>query len=74
MRHKNMTLDQYADSLKYDCARYGFTVCPLSDLQIETCYMTGLNLDTAYTIACDVNAGFTFLESYSITLKNLESI
>lgn len=74
MQHKNMTLDQYTDSLKYDCARYGFTGCPLSGQEIEACYMTGVGLDTAYMVACDVNAGFTFLESYSINLKNLESI
>ena len=73
MQHKNMTLEQYAESLKYDLARYGFTYCPLTDQEIESCYMLGLSLDLAYSIACDVNAGFTFLESYSIHIKQ-ESI
>ena len=69
MQHKNMTLGQYTESLKYDLARYGFTGCPLTDQEIESCYMLGINLELAYGIACDVNAGFTFLESYSIHLK-----
>ena len=74
MKQENMTLKQYSESLKYELARYGFIDCPLTTQEIESCYMLGLNLDIAYLIACDVNAGFTFLESYSINLKNLESV
>ena len=77
MKQENMTLEQYSDCLKYDLARYGFTGCPLTAQEIEFCYLLAINLDTAYLIACDVNAGFTFSEAYSIqhtTSKNLESV
>ena len=74
MKQENMTLGQYSESLKYDLARYGFIDCPLTAQEVECCYLLAINLDIAYNIACDVNAGFTFLESYSINLKNLESV
>ena len=74
MKEENMTLGQYSELLKYELARYGFIDCPLTAKEIEFCYLLAINLDTAFLIACDVNAGFTFLESYSINLKNLESI
>ena len=74
MKQENMTLEQYSESLKYELARYGFIDCPLTALEIELCHVIGVSLDMAYLIACDVNAGFTFLESYSINLKNLESV
>ena len=74
MRQENMTLEQYSDCLKYELARYGFINCPLTTKEIEFCYLLAVNLETAFLIACDVYAGFTFLESYPINLKNLESV
>ena len=74
MKQENMTLEQYSDCLKYDLARYGFIDCPLTALEIELCHLIGVSLGMAYLIACDVNAGFDFFESYSINIKNLESI
>ena len=44
-------------------AKYGFLVCPLSDLAIKVCIRRGLSNDEIYCVGCDLFAGFSFHEA-----------
>ena len=49
----------YGEFQKY-MAGYGFTQCPLTHNEFDTCRTLKLDVDTAYRVACDVNAGLEF--------------
>ena len=46
-------------------AKFGFPNCPLSFAQFAIIYRKA-TLDQAYGIACDVNAGVSFLEAVRV--------
>ena len=55
-----MTLEQFSDALKTECAKYGHVFTPLTDAQIRIVRAGGFTVDQAYGIACDVANGFSF--------------
>jgi len=58
-----MTRQQYKTELAQKLAFYGFTSNPLTNDMISILWHDNISLDSAYGIACDVNSGFTFVES-----------
>jgi len=52
----------YSD-LKYTCAFYGFTYCPLTESEYDALASLPLPLDAIYMVANDVAAGYTIEES-----------
>lgn len=44
-------------------AKYGFTPCPLSSLEIIVCIRRGLSDEDIFSVGCDVFSGFSFRES-----------
>jgi len=51
------------ENFQRECARYGFTSTPLTRVQYKCVIVSGLNDADAYNIACDVAAGFSFMDS-----------
>ena len=58
----------YIATLQKEFAKYGFTACPLTDVQLVTLYKHSIKLDEAYTIGCDVNSGYPFDVAFESTL------
>lgn len=58
-------MSKFNTSLKQRLAFYGFTTCPLSDDRIEALEAAGFSVDQSYGAACDVAAGFTFVDAVS---------
>lgn len=59
-------LSGFIAAVKEEAARYGFVHFPLTDAELEIAYNEGLEVSEMYGIVCDVNAGLSFAEAFSI--------
>jgi hypothetical protein len=62
----------YSDFQQY-CASNGFINTPITDQEYWTLIGNGLQMYYIYSVACDVNAGFSFQEAMQESIKAMES-
>jgi hypothetical protein len=61
-------MKNYIEILQQEFAKYGFTTCPLTEVQMGTLYSRAVDMDIAYEIGCDVNSGYRFDVAFEVSL------